>query len=143
MTLPSPPQADPADTGTSTCEPVPVWQYLAESIDEFAVAKAIVDHFEAQPRDLCAPGVETIDLVGLIVRAKVTIKREQIAYAKAQAEAQAASQAAQLAKTSTGRPLAALTGVGQWWRAVRAALAANPALPMACIALGIALAQRG
>jgi hypothetical protein len=63
----------------NTC--VDVWQYLAENIDEFAVAKSIVDHFDDHPRDLQGNDVDTL---GLYLRAKVTIKREQIAYAQAQ-----------------------------------------------------------
>ena len=66
----------PADGGT-----VDVWQYLAEGIDEFAVAKSIVDHFDAHPKDLQDPGV---DRLGLYLRAKVTLKREQVSFAIAQ-----------------------------------------------------------
>lgn len=64
---------DPRDT-------IDVWQYLAENINEFAVAKSIVDHFEACPKGLHDSDVDTL---GLFLRAKVTIKREQIAYAQA------------------------------------------------------------
>lgn len=59
---------------------IDVWQYLAENIDEFAVAKSIVEHFDAHPKGLTDSDVDTL---GLYLRAKVTIKREQIAYAQA------------------------------------------------------------
>ena len=82
---------------TDTSQPVPgtlaeperidVWQYLAENINEFAVAKSIVDHFEADPKGLHHPEIDTL---GLFLRAKVTIKREQIAYAQAQQAVQKA-----------------------------------------------------
>ena len=60
---------------------VDVWQYLAENINEFAVAKSIVEHFDANPKGL---NDNDIDTLGLYLRARVTIKREQIAYAQAQ-----------------------------------------------------------
>lgn len=74
--------ADLADPATSHDhrDTIDVWQYLAENINEFAVAKSIVDHFEACPKGLHDSDVDTL---GLFLRAKVTIKREQIAYSQA------------------------------------------------------------
>lgn len=66
----------PADGGA-----IDVWQYLAEGINEFAVAKSIVDHFDAHPKDLQDPSV---DRLGLYLCAKVTLKREQVSFAIAQ-----------------------------------------------------------
>jgi len=59
---------------------VHVWDYLAENIDDFAVAKAIADHFDAFPMAL--ESMPDMDLLGLYLRAKVTIKRSQIAFAE-------------------------------------------------------------
>ena len=74
--------ADAADIAANhdSRDTIDVWQYLAENINEFAVAKSIVDHFEACPKGLHDSDVDTL---GLFLRAKVTIKREQIAYAQA------------------------------------------------------------
>ena len=63
-------------------ETVEVWEYFAENINDFATAKTIVDHFAENPKLLDS---NELDLHGLFVRAKLTIKRQQIAYAKAQA----------------------------------------------------------
>lgn len=77
-----------ADTGADVS--VDVWEYFAENINEFAVAKAIVDHFDAHPSHLDGPDV---DAFGLYLRAKVTLKRQHVAYA-AQQEAETATQLA-------------------------------------------------
>lgn len=68
-------------------ETVEVWEYFAENIDDFATAKTIVDHFVENPKLLDS---REMDLHGLFVRAKLTIKRQQIAYAQAQATIAAA-----------------------------------------------------
>lgn len=63
-------------------ETVEVWEYFAENINDFATAKTIVDHFCDNPKLLDS---EEVDLHGLFLRAKLTLKRQQIAYAQAQA----------------------------------------------------------
>jgi hypothetical protein len=69
---------------------VEVWEYFAENIDDFAVAKVIVDHFEARPNDLRLDPER--DLFALFLRAKLTIKRRAIVYATAQAALQRAAE---------------------------------------------------
>lgn len=97
-------------------ETVEVWEYFAEHIDDFATAKTIVDHFVENPMML---DDRERDLHGLFVRAKLTIKRQQIAYAQAQAAIETARQ------QSRG-----VRGVEksfvEFTAALRAALASNP-----------------
>lgn len=62
-------------------ETVEVWEYFAENINDFATAKTIVDHFSDHPKLLES---KEVDLHGLYLRAKLTIKRQQIAYAQLQ-----------------------------------------------------------
>jgi hypothetical protein len=69
---------------------VEVWEYFAENIDDFAVAKVIVDHFEARPNDFRLDPER--DLFGLFMRAKLTLKRRAIAYVTAQAALQRAAE---------------------------------------------------
>ena len=63
-------------------ETVEVWDYFAENINDFATAKTLVDHFVENPALLIS---HEVDFHGLFVRAKLTLKRQQIAYAQAQA----------------------------------------------------------
>ncbi len=114
----SPPYALDASAAPSGTEAdqVDVWDYLAERIDEFAVAKSIVDHFDVQPKGLDNKGVDTL---GLYLRAKVTIKRQQIAYAQAQ---QAIDKARQDSRSFGGVLKSVVTVLG----ATRDAFAAKP-----------------
>ena len=76
---------------------IEVWEYLAERIDEFAVAKSIVDYFDARPADLHSTKID-VDVFGLYMRAKVTLKRSAISYA----ETQQAIERAKLASKGLG-----------------------------------------
>lgn len=60
-----------------------MWQYFVDHIDEFPVAKSIVDHFDANAKDLLSPKIE-VDVYALYLRAKITLKRDQVAYKAAQ-----------------------------------------------------------
>lgn len=62
---------------------IDVWEYFAENINEFAVAKSIVDYFDARPADLHNPQID-VDVFGLYMRAKVTLKRNAISYVESQ-----------------------------------------------------------
>lgn len=73
-----------AGTAPGDAECQDMWQYFVDHVDEFAVAKSIVDYFEANPKDLHSDRIE-VDAFALFLRAKISIKREQIAYAAAQA----------------------------------------------------------
>ena len=95
---------------------VDVWQYFAENINEFAVAKSLVDHFDAHPNDLSVPDV---DAFGLYLRAKVTIKREQISYAQTQA-------AVTKAREQSRRMRGVVKSFLGFASAVRSAVASNP-----------------
>lgn len=61
-----------------------LWQYMLEHIDEFPVAKAIVEHFDANPGQLAKTEIAELDMIAVYLRAKVTIKRQQVAWAEAQ-----------------------------------------------------------
>jgi hypothetical protein len=63
-------------------ETIDMWQYFVEHIDEFAVAKSLVDHFDAYPKDLHRPEIDTF---ALYLRAKITLKRNAVSYAEQQA----------------------------------------------------------
>ncbi|MFT3819840.1 MAG: hypothetical protein QM750_19880 [Rubrivivax sp.] len=65
-----------------------LWEYFLDNIDEFAVAKAIVDHFDAQPANLTKTQLVDQDMIAIYLRAKVSIKRQQIAFAEAQSALQ-------------------------------------------------------
>lgn len=108
-------------------ETVEVWEYFAENIDDFATAKTIVEHFAENPRLLDS---REMDLHGLFVRAKLTIKRQQIAYAKAQA---AIASAREQSRSVRG----VLKSFMDFTTAVRVAVVANPT-PIV-IGLGFAL----
>ncbi|CAD5366600.1 conserved hypothetical protein [Rubrivivax sp. A210] len=97
-------------------ETVEVWEYFAENIDDFATAKTIVDHFAENPKLLHS---DELDLHGLFVRAKLTIKRQHIAYARAQA---AIDQAREKSRGLRGvrKSFAAFVA------SVRSAVASNP-----------------
>lgn len=97
-------------------QPQDVWEYFAEHIDEFAVAKTICDHFDASPEGLRS---KEIDCLGLYLRARVTMKRRQIAYADAMA---AIEKAAESSRSIRGRLQRAALFASQ----VQAALLANP-----------------
>ena len=53
------------------------------------MAKSLVDHFDAHPKDLHHP---SLDLLGFYLRAKVTLKREQVSFAIAQRTVEKARQ---------------------------------------------------
>ncbi len=95
---------------------VEVWEYFAENIDDFATAKTIVDHFVENPRLLDS---REMDFHGLFVRAKLTIKRQQIAYAQAQAAIAAAREQSRGVR-------GVLKSFMAFTDALRAALARNP-----------------
>jgi hypothetical protein len=66
-----------------SAERMDMWEYFVEHVDEFAMAKVIVDHFDAHPKDLHNPAIE-VDVFALYLRARLTLKRHAIAYAQAQ-----------------------------------------------------------
>jgi hypothetical protein len=78
-------------------ETVEVWEYFALNIDDFATAKTIVDHFDANPRMLES---QENDFHGLYVRAKLTLKRQAIAYAQAQAAMEKAREQSRSARSA-------------------------------------------
>jgi hypothetical protein len=73
-----------AGTAESDAERMDMWQYFVDHIDEFEVAKAIVDHFDAHPKDLHDSKI-VVDAFALFLRAKITLKRQAVAYVTAQA----------------------------------------------------------
>ncbi|MBQ0960470.1 hypothetical protein KAK06_16070 [Ideonella sp. 4Y11] len=73
-----------AGTAPGDAETMDMWQYFVEHIDEFEVAKAIVDHFDNCPKDLHSDKID-VDAFALYLRAKITLKRQAVAYATAQA----------------------------------------------------------
>jgi hypothetical protein len=100
--------ADPAPANPEG-DTVDVWAYLAENINEFAVAKSIVDTF------------------GLFLRAKVTIKREQIAFAIEQRATEDAKQAVLKAREESRSARGMLRRAIGFGRSLRLAISANPA----------------
>lgn len=62
-----------------------LWQYLLDHIDEFPVAKVIVEHFDANGAHLARTEIAESDMIAIHLRAKITIKRQQIAWAETQA----------------------------------------------------------
>ncbi|MGM9489615.1 hypothetical protein [Ideonella sp. YS5] len=84
--VPSQPSSPVSLTGTASgdAESMDMWQYFVEHIEEFEVAKAIVDHFDTNPTDLHRAEVG-VDAFALFLRAKITLKRQAVAYATAQA----------------------------------------------------------
>lgn len=81
VTLPGAVAAD--GLANPSAERIDLWEYFAEHVDEFAMAKVIVDHFDAHPKDLHNPAIE-VDVFALYLRARLTLKRHAIAYAQAQ-----------------------------------------------------------
>lgn len=107
--------------------PQDVWEYLAEHIDEFAVAKSIVDHFDAFPKDLQN---KEVDALGLYLRARVTLKRQQVAYAEMQKAMAAAEQSS---RSLRGRATRAL----RFCRDARDAALASPAPALVMCAIAV------
>lgn len=60
-----------------------VWEYLVEHVDEFEVAKSIVDFVDANPKLLTDRNTPA-DLMGLHLLAKVSLKRQAVAYVREQ-----------------------------------------------------------
>ena len=102
-----------------------MWEYFVDHIDEFPVAKSIVDHFEANPRDLVNPKIE-VDVYALYLRAKVTLKRDQVAFAATQAAVTAAQAAATKAREESRGLRGAARAVSRYCNALRLALLAEP-----------------
>jgi hypothetical protein len=120
-TLPAPAAA------SQTVPSQDVWEYLAEHIDEFAVAKSIVDHFDAFPKDLQN---KEVDALGLYLRARVTLKRQQVAYAEMQKAMAAAEQSS---RSLRGRATRAL----RFCRDIRDAARTAPAPALAVCAIAV------
>lgn len=96
---------------------IDVWDYFVENIDEFAVAKSIVDYFDARPADLHNPRID-VDVFGLYMRAKVTLKRSAISYAETH-------QAIERAKVASSGLRPKIRAAGAFCRQLRQALTAN------------------
>lgn len=138
-TLPGVPSTTPAAANAATATqlalaapshavpPQDVWEYLAEHIDEFAVAKSIVDHFDAFPKDLQN---KEVDALGLYLRARVTLKRQQVAYAEMQKAMAAAEQSS---RSLRGRATRAL----RFCRDLRCAVLADPAPALIVCAIAV------
>lgn len=116
------PPVDP-QVDTSADNTVDVWQYFAENIDEFAVAKAIVDHFDANPSHLNGPDV---DVFGLYMRAKVTLKRQAVAYAAQQDAEKTAKAAVAKAREESRSVRGVLKSFMAFVSSVRTAVESNP-----------------
>jgi hypothetical protein len=97
-------------------ETVEVWEYFAENIDDFATAKTIVDHFSDNPKLLDS---KELDLHGLFVRAKLTLKRQQISYAQAQ-------DALRKARESSRSVVGVVRSFTVFVKSLSAAIQANP-----------------
>lgn len=110
-------------------ETVEVWEYFAENINDFATAKTIVDHFAENPRLLESA---EYDHHGLFVRAKLTIKRQQIAYAQAQA-------AITTARAQSRSVRGVVKSFVDFISALRSAIAENPTPVL--IGLGVAVSM--
>lgn len=100
-------------------EVVEVWEYFALNINEFAAAKTIVDHFDANPAHLAS---KEMDFLGLFLRAKLTLKRQQIAFAREQAAKAVIAKAREQSRSVVG---IARSFVG-FSKGVYAAVAHNP-----------------
>ena len=107
-----------------------IWDYLIAHINEFAVAKSIVDHFDTNPKDLGKADVTELDLLGVYLRAKVTLKREQISYAQAQV---AVSRAREQSRSVLGRARA----FARFVRNVGNVLHTNPAPAVIAACMGL------
>jgi hypothetical protein len=108
-------------------ETVEVWEYFAHNIDDFATAKTIVDHFSENPKLLDS---KELDLHGLFVRAKLTIKRQQISYAQAQ-------EAMRKARESSRSVVGVVRSFTVFVKSLTSAIQANPT--PAAIACSVAL----
>ncbi len=108
-------------------ETVEVWEYFASNIDDFATAKTIVDHFGENPRLL---DNKELDLHGLFVRAKLTLKRQQISYAQAQ-------EAMRKARESSRSVVGVVRSFTAFVKSLSVAVDANPT--PAAIACSVAL----
>jgi len=126
----------PADTGIDPmlAEHQTSWEYLTDNINEFAVAKAIVDFLDANPKLLTDRNVP-VDLLGLQMLAKVSLKRAAVNFAKSEQEkAQQEAAAAEAAK-AMAKAREQSRGITSWPRrfgahvaATVGALRANPNL---------------
>lgn len=124
--------ADLAATPGAACN---VWEYLVEHIDQFEVAQSVVQHFDAHPGHLDQVDITKGDMIGLVLRAKVTLKREQVAYMRTQAALKKAQESSRgfgdalvraraVARTllCSWSPTAAFLALGlcmvavRWWR---------------------------
>lgn len=130
--LPSP--VSLAGTAAGDAHTQDMWQYFVDHIDEFPVAKAIVDHFDARPGDLHSPQVE-VDVFALYLRARITLKREAVSYAVAQAELQ------RVREQSRGL-LPQVRAVARHLDELRHALAAQPAVLVAMVGVASLVACR-
>jgi hypothetical protein len=97
-------------------ETVEVWEYFAENIDDFATAKTIVDHFVENPKLL---DNKEMDLHGLFLRAKLTLKRRAIAYAEMQSALERAREQSRGAR-------GALKSVKGFFASFNSAIESNP-----------------
>ena len=141
---PAPAKA-PASTiaGVATGAPgtMDMWEYFVDHIDEFPVAKSIVDHFEANPKDLLNPRME-VDVYALYLRAKVTLKRDQVAFAAAQAAVTAAQAAATKAREESRGFRGAARAVSRYFNALKLAILAQPlVVAMAAVSAAYCLAR--
>jgi len=93
-----------------TGETVEVWEYFAQNIDEFAAAKTIVDHFDANPQMLQS---QEYEFHGLYVRAKLTLKRQAISYAQTMA---ALERARAQSRSARGVMKSASGFIGSLWQ---------------------------
>lgn len=115
-----------------------VWQYLVEHINEFAVAKSIVDFVDANPKALLDRNTP-VDLMGLHVLAKVSLKRAAVEHMKAQEAATQAAAALDKARLQTR--------VSTWRRVFGpisdavGAFRANPHLLMTAVLATLAMSQ--
>jgi hypothetical protein len=105
-----------AGTAPGDDERMDMWQYFVNHIDEFEVAKAIVDHFDDHPKDLHDNRIG-VDAFALYLRAKITLKRQAVAYATAQA---ALAKARQQSRGLKSVALALGKRAGDVYRAVEA-----------------------
>ena len=97
-------------------ETVEVWEYFAENINDFATAKTIVDHFSDNPKLLDS---KELDLHGLFLRAKLTLKRQQISYAQTQ-------DALRKARESSRSVVGVVRSFTVFVKSLSAAIQANP-----------------
>ena len=104
-----------------------VWEYLIAHINEFEVAKTIVDFSDANPRAL-TDNRTPVDLMGLMLLAKVTLKRRAVQYQSAQSAKAAAEVAIQKARAQSRTLVGIVRRVGSHIAATLQALRDNPSL---------------